>query len=929
MSRSPDTQVLLRIRPSLPDPDEVSAGRGPLMMEAVLSSFHSLKGHNAQVGLEIGYADGKIGLFARTTLRAAPLVESQLYSQYPDAEIERVSSSMFAARAHEEIFTTDLVFTDPELFPIKRHPQFVDMASRQSIDPIAGITSALVRYFKPGMRGHVQIILTPTGGSLRRRSLKFLPLLTKGIPKYWPAYANFFTKVHFARGSTRLLLWPLDLLMGGWRAWFGQLSKTNISLFTGEETEGDRDEDLKMGMRSHDREDSLTAAVDKVNRLLFLVNIRVSVIAPKGIADEAQAKVEEIASSFRQFSLPHCNGLKPLSIHQSSQIPHDFRATPYVMSVEEIATIWHVPNILVKTPNIDWVLSKKVEPPVDLPIPTPARDARHPSPETGEGPEPSEGGGEELTVLGEAVFRGERTKFGIRVDDRRRHMYVIGKTGMGKSTLLENMVFSDIQAGKGLAVIDPHGDLIENVLKMVPAHRTNDVILIEPADREFPISFNMLSCPNPEQRGLVASGLMSIFKKLWPDAFSGRMEYILRNALLALLEAEGNSMLGIMRIFSDDQFRKKVMENVSDHLVKTFWEVEYTSWSDKYRTEAIAAIQNKIGQLLSTPVIRNIVGQVNSKLDVRHAMDSGKIILANLSKGKLGEDNSAFLGAMLVTKFQLDAMSRADIPENERRDFFLYVDEFQNFATESFATILSEARKYRLSLTMAHQYIGQLLLANNSTALQDAVFGNVGTICSFQVGSDDAEPLSLQFEEVVAPKDILSLPKYQAYMRLMIKGIPSKPFSVSTLPPPDAQADAKRVETIRRLSRERYTERRDAVEEKIAKWLATAKDAIVHAKSVEKQKEKEEEEKKKARAKGMKLDEYRKWRDREMWINEYNQLRKKRYLAETAGGEPLNDADWARWPELEQKLTETGGIPPPSKALTGEGKKPKAEGKGE
>ncbi len=909
MPRIPSQQVLLRIRPSLPDPDEVSAGRGPLMMETVLSAIHSLRGKNARVGFEVGFAEGKIGLFARTTPRAAALIESQLYSQYPDAEIERTPLQIFEAKANETVYTTDLVFTNPELFPIKRHPQFVDVASRQSVDPIAGITSTLVRYFKPGMRGHVQIIITPLGGHFRKRALTFLPLLTRGIPHHWEAYANFFTRVHFAHGTRRLLFFPIDMLMGGFRTWFGHGAKSQISLLTGEEsTEGAHEEDMKIGMRSHDREDGVTAAVDKVNRLLFLVNIRVSVISPAGYDEEATAKVEEIASSFRQFSLPHCNGLRPLKIEQMPQISTDFRATPYAMSAEEVATIWHVPNILVKTPNIDWVMSKKIEPPVDLPL------------SEGENKD-----AEELTVLGEAVFRGERTKFGIRVDDRRRHMYVIGKTGMGKSTLLENMVCSDIQAGKGLAVIDPHGDLIEAVLKFVPAHRTNDVILVEPADREFPISFNMLSCPNPEQRGLVASGLMSIFKKLWPEAFSGRMEYILRNALLALLEAEGNSMLGIMRIFSDDVFRRKVMENVTDHMVKTFWEVEYTSWSDKYRTEAIAAIQNKIGQLLSTPLVRNIVGQVHSSLDIRHAMDTGKIILVNLSKGKLGEDNSAFIGSMLVTKFQLDAMSRADIPENERRDFFLYVDEFQNFATESFATILSEARKYRLSLTMAHQYIGQLLLANKSTALQDAVFGNVGTICSFQVGSDDAEPLSLQFEEVVSQKDILSLPKYHAYMRLMIKGIPSKPFSVSTLPPPSIDVDDQRVETIRRLSRERYAEKRDVVEDKIAKWLATAKDAITSSKSLEKQKEKEEEEKKKARTKGMSLEQYRKWRDREMWINEYNQLRKKRFLAETAGGDAMNDIDWAKWQELEQKLTETGGIPPPSKTLTGEGKKPKEE----
>ncbi|MBM3301140.1 MAG: type IV secretory system conjugative DNA transfer family protein, partial [Deltaproteobacteria bacterium] len=331
--------------------------------------------------------------------------------------------------------------------------------------------------------------------------------------------------------------------------------------------------------------------------------------------------------------------------------------------------------------------------------------------------------------------------------------------------------------------------------------------------------------------------------------------------------------------------------------------------------------QNKVGQLLSTPLIRNIVGQVSSTVDIRHAMDTGKIILVNLSKGKLGEDTSAFLGSMLVTKFQLEAMSRADISEKDRRDFFLYVDEFQNFATESFATILSEARKYRLSLTMANQYVAQLLIGDKSTKLQDAVFGNVGTIVSFQIGADDAEPMSKQFEEMVVEKDILSLPKYHAYMRLMIDGIPSKPFSVSTLPPPVLPHDTKRIEIIRRLSRERYSEKRSVVEEKIKRWAESAKEGKVTAKSVEKAKEKEEEEKKKAREKKMSLEEYRSWRDKEMWTNDFNALRKRSML-----GEALSDAEEGKMQELEKKLVALGGVPPVSKTLLAEVEKKKKAG---
>lgn len=893
---SADT-VLLRIRPSFPDQDEVSASRGPLMMEAVLSSLHSLKKKDGAIGLEIGMNEGKIALFARCSERASSLVESQLYAQYPDAEIEPIPADTFDPKPGDIVLSQELLLSDPELYPIKRHPQYVDQATRQTIDTIAGITSALVRYPKPGMRGHVQIVIAPVHGSkYRKKAMKLLPFLQRGFSKQWEWYANLFTTVHMARGWKRVALWPVDMMMGGFRTWFIKLPKFSLSI--DEEADKEEDEEKRVTTRSHDREDKETAAVDKLNRLLFQCIVRISIIAPAKEKTSAIRKVEEISSSFKQFNLPQINGFHSSAIRETADLPVGFKGKDYIMSTEEVATLWHVPNILVKTPNFDWVMSRKLEPPVDLPVIT------------------EEEGESDITALGEAVFRGHRTLFGIKPDDRRRHIYVIGKTGMGKSTILENMIESDIRSGKGLALIDPHGDLVEAVLRFVPKERTNDVILFDPSDKDFPMAFNMLSCKDPEQRPLVVSGLMSIFKKLWPEAFSGRMEYILRNTLIALIEAGNQSMLGIMRMFSDPVFRAKIVENTENHLVKSFWEDEFTSWSEKYQTEALAAIQNKIGQLLSAPLLRNIIGQVVSKVDFRHAMDTGKIILMNLSKGKLGEDNSAFLGSMFVTKFQLDAMSRADIPEAERRDFYLYVDEFQNFATESFATILSEARKYRLNLTVAHQYVNQLLLEGNSTALRDAVFGNVGSMVCFQVGSDDAEPLSEQFEEMVLPKDILSLPKYHAYLRLMIKGIPSKPFSVSTLPPPPIKADPKRIETIRRLSRERYAEERKSVEEKIKKWVQGARESRVDAKTLAKQKEKEDEEKKKAKAKGMSLEDYRKWRDREMGLNEYNALRKKKFK-----GEELSVLEQTKMQNLEQMLEKTGGIPPPSKTMMGEAEK--------
>jgi hypothetical protein len=442
---------------------------------------------------------------------------------------------------------------------------------------------------------------------------------------------------------------------------------------------------------------------------------------------------------------------------------------------------------------------------------------------------------------------------------------------------------------------------------MVPRERTNDVVLFDPADRDYPVSFNMLECATSEQRPLTASGLMAVFTKLWPDVWSGRMEHILRNTLLALIESPGNSLLGVMRMYADASFRGKIIEHLSDPLVRSFWEDEFASWTEKFRTEAVSAIQNKVGQLLSTPIIRNIVGQVRSTIDLRHSMDTGKIVIVNLSKGKLGEDNSNFLGSMLVTKFQLDAMSRAEIPEKDRRDFYLYVDEFQNFATPSFATILSEARKYRLNLTMANQFVGQLTPDKSNTMLKDAVFGNVGTLISFQVGSEDAEEIADQFGDETLKKDIGSLPKYAAYLRLMIDGVTSKAFSVATLPPPLLDQDAGCVEVIRKLSRERYSAKRAEVEGNIVRWAASQKVEKDKQRADEKVKEKEAEEREKAKKKGMKLDEYRQWRDREMWTNRINQLKK----VVTNGG-ALSKEEMTEMQDLEKKLAAAGGatVPP-------------------
>jgi len=417
----------------------------------------------------------------------------------------------------------------------------------------------------------------------------------------------------------------------------------------------------------------------------------------------------------------------------------------------------------------------------------------------------------QINFFGMTNFRNQNRKFGIKLDDRRRHTYVVGKTGMGKTTMLENMVLNDIYAGNGVGVVDPHGDFAEKIIDYIPANRINDVVYFNPSDMDYPIGFNILETVNPAYKHLVASGLMGVFKKIWPDVWSARMEYILNNTILALIEFPNTTLLGINRLLADAAYRRRVVRNLKDPVVRSFWETEFANYSDKYRQEAVAPVQNKIGQFLSASVIRNIVAQVKSKIDIREIMDTRKIFIVNLSKGRIGEDNSRLLGGMIITKIQLAAMERVDMPENERKDFFLYVDEFQNFANESFANILSEARKYRLDLTMAHQYMEQL----DETVLA-AIIGNVGTIITFRVGSTDAEILAKEFAPVFLEEDLVNLPKFQTYLKLMIDGVASSPFSAVTLPPIGTVTGS--AEKVIKVSRERYATNRDKIEDKIIRW---------------------------------------------------------------------------------------------------------------
>lgn len=418
-----------------------------------------------------------------------------------------------------------------------------------------------------------------------------------------------------------------------------------------------------------------------------------------------------------------------------------------------------------------------------------------------------------ITILGETNFRNQQLQFGIKDRDRQRHIYMVGQTGMGKSTLMLNMLVQDIRRGKGVALIDPLGDLAEQLLDYVPQRRMTDVIYINPSDTDYPVGLNLLDSSEPISRHLVTSHLVDIFKKIWADSWGPRLEYILRNTILALLECGGHTMLSIPRLLIDPEFRAFVLSRIRDPVVRTFWQVEYELYPKVFRTETISPIQNKVGQFLSVPVMRNILGQAENKVNFREAMDSGRIIIVNLAKGRLGEDNSGLLGSLIVSKLFLTAMSRSNIPVGDRRPFTVYIDEFQSFASESFAQTLSEMRKFGLHLVLAHQYLAQLPLQ-----LRSAVFGNVGTVVSFRIGAEDGEYLEREFHPTFRAGDLQSLSAYETYIRLSIDAKTCDAFSARTLPEP-AIIQSHR-DAIIQLSRIRYASEKEVVETRIDAWMA-------------------------------------------------------------------------------------------------------------
>lgn len=753
--------------------------KAPVAAEQMFAALHGIHRNSRarffegsmqeHLGFEIAAKGGRINFYLYTPETQKSFVEGQVYAQYPKAEIKVVEDYVTDEDLRgKSVAGTELRMVKSDVYPIKTFLNFED------VDPLSGIT-AVMGDLAEGEEVWIQVLTRPADDSWQKRSASELNRLRGGGSSGVSAGSVFSGLGSFVGELFKAATTSPDPKTGGAKPAPPQQIQVDEALVAGVQEKG-----AKLG---------------------YKVKIRIVAVA----ADKrtARSRLSSAVGAFKQYNTTNLNGfVGGKSASKLEQVVGPYRGRTflskgYLLNIEELASVFHLPNTSVETPTISWTASSKGEPPENLPV---------------------EGEGKNLTVFAETNFRGQATNFGIQEDDRRRHVYAIGKTGMGKTNMLENMVLSDMKAGRGLAVVDPHGDFIETILDHIPGDRVDDVIVFNPADRAHPIAFNILEKVDRDAKPLVASGVVGVFEKIYGHSWGPRLEHILRNTILALLDYPDSTLLDVPKLLANQKFREDVVKYIEDPVVKNYWTDEFANYTERQRVEAIAPIQNKVGQFLSSTTIRNVVGQKHTAINMREVMDDGKILLLKLSKGELGEDSAALLGAMLITKIQLAAMSRADIPEEERKDFYLFVDEFQNFATQSFVSILSEARKYRLNLAMANQYVAQM-----PEEVQAAVFGNVGTIISFRVGGADATWLVKEFEPVFTEIDIVNLDKYHIYLKVAIDGVTGDAFSARTIPLP-SETTPNRSQAIEQ-SRERYANSRESVEASIVEGSPQVQEA--------------------------------------------------------------------------------------------------------
>ena len=780
-----------------------------IILHKVFEDFKTKDQKNA-FSFEITKIGNRIRFFVVSPKKYTNFLKNQIYAHYSNVEIIDVWDYLSKV-PDDKIKIWQVTLKEHFYFPIKTFTEVLESSSNEVLDPFSSITSAIWRSWKYTLNTF-QVNFFPASEKIwKKNSEKIAEILTSDDSDFVKnlKLSNYYFLI-------KIITFPFALLFKLFKLIFWRKKEE-------EQVEEKENEAKKL-------------IEEKLKKQAYFVSINIIHAWEDKI--ESTWAIKEIFSTLTVFDHFKVNSFQLKNISNDPKVIKEAKNREIswndVLTTDELCWLVHLPTSYVKTPQINWVSARAFEPPSNLPIVDPDLTDNIKVEN-------------ELTPIWITNFRWTNISFGIGPSDRRRHIYVLWKTWMWKSTLLENMIIDDIRKGRGVAVIDPHGDLAEWVIWFIPKNRTNQTIIFDPSDKNWPIAFNMLDEVSPEHRPLVASGLIGIFKKIFWDSWWPRLEHILRNIILALLESPNSNLISVPLMLTSDVFRQKVVAKVKDPIVKKFWVWEFEKMPPNQKVEASGPILNKVWQFLSSTILRNVLWQSKNTFSIRRAMDNQRIVIVNLSKWKIWEDASSLLWAMMVTKFQIDAMSRADIPESERKDFYLYVDEFQNFATDSFATILSEARKYKLNLVMANQYIDQM-----QESVKWAVFWNVGSIISFQVWFHDASILKEALTWEINEEDLMNLKKYNIYIKQLIDWMPSPVFSAGTFSPNKKEEEEfmNRYQKILKVSREKYSVQRKYVEEKIKKTMAeVAEQEKIWEKKKEDFKNKEKERKEKEKQK--------------------------------------------------------------------------------
>lgn len=768
--KSIESALLVLEIPKANDKSELAAEQLFASLHGILrdkKEFRYNTGFQEHLSFEIASVNGQIRFYVWVPKTLQSFVEGQIYSQYPSVQIHTAEEDYVAhERRHTVVYTSEISLSGSEFLPIKTFQSF-------EVDPLAGITGTLAKLESTGEELWVQVLVRPIADDWHKASDSWIKSVKNGSPFALLGGDGFNFK------------W-----VGGLIAALSKPPEQGIGAGSGPKELSERDKTR------------ISEAEKKATKLGYQVKIRMAYLGES--TTNAKLRMQALVGTFKQYNSTNLNGFQMTQASFKKEDLAKYKARlfidrGYILNIEELASVFHLPHTNVETPNIVWASSKTAEPPAKLPVIT-GNDAID----------------ENISAFGLTNFRGINHQFGMLRYDRSRHVYIIGQTGAGKSGTLELFALSDIFHGQGYAIIDPHGDFAVDNMRFIPGSRVEDVVYFNPADTAFPLGFNPLEVTDPAHKTNISSEVIGVLKRMFGESWGPRLEYILRYTILALLDRPETTMLDITRMLTDKKFRKETLSYCTDTVVLQFWNIEFASWTEKFQAEAIAPVLNKVGAFTANPVIRNIIGQPKSTFNIRQIMDEGKILVVNLSKGLIGEDNASILGAFMVTKIQLAAMSRSDIADiKDRRPFYLYVDEFQNFATDSFATILSEARKYGLNLTVANQYISQM-----SDTVRNAVFGNVGTMISFRVSADDAPILSKQFEPQFESNDLLQMHNRHFIINMVINGEKAPAFSATTLtlPPPQIDNTGRIIEHTRK----HYSRTREEVEMEITNAIQPA-----------------------------------------------------------------------------------------------------------